>query len=111
MNIDIEPVNQTLSEQIHAKIDTKAKPLGALGQLEQIAAQVASIQSTLSPQLSRPTIVVIAADHGVVEEGVAAFPQEVTFQMVMNFVAGGAAINVFARQHNIELKIVDAGVN
>lgn len=111
MKIDIEPIDQSLSKQIWLKIDTKTKPPGALGQLEKIAAKVALIQRTLSPVLSRPTIVVVAADHGVVSEGVAAFPQEVTFQMVMNFVSGGAAINVFARQHGIDLKIVDAGVN
>ena len=111
MIIDIEPVDQTLSEKIWMKIDTKTKPLGALGQLEKIAAKVASIQKTLEPVLNQPTIVVVAADHGIVSEGVTVFPQEVTFQMVMNFVRGGAAINVFARQHGIDLKIVDAGVN
>ncbi len=111
MKIDIEPIDQALSEQIWMKIDTKTKPLGALGQLERIAAKVALIQGTLKPILTQPTIVVVAADHGVVSEGVTAFPQEVTFQMIMNFVGGGAAINVFARQHGIDLKIVDAGVN
>ncbi len=111
MKIAIEPVDQTLSEQIWKKIDTKTKPPGSLGQLEKIAAKVALIQGTLKPVLTQPTIVVVAADHGVVAEGVAAYPQEVTFQMVMNFVGGGAAINVFARQHGINLKIVDAGVD
>lgn len=111
MNIEIKPVDQSLAKQIWLKIDTKTKPLGALGKLEEIAAQVASIQGTLQPTLNNPTIVVVAGDHGVVAEGVAAFPQEVTFQMVMNFVGGGAAINVFAKQHGIDLKIVDAGVN
>ncbi len=111
MMIDIEQVDLTLSEQIWEKINTKTKPPGALGQLEKIAAKVALIQRTLKPVLNQPTIVVVAADHGVVSEGVALFPQEVTYQMVMNFVSGGAAINVFARQHGIELKIVDAGVD
>ena len=108
---DIEHVDLTCAGQIWEKINTKTKPPGALGQLEVIAARVAMIQGTLNPALTQPTIVVMAADHGVVSEGVAAFPQEVTFQMVMNFVNGGAAINVFAKQHGISLKIVDAGVD
>lgn len=111
MNIHIEAVDQTQSEQIWSKINNKTKPPGALGQLESVAAKIAAIQGTLQPTLTKPSIVVVAADHGVVAEGVAAFPQEVTFQMVMNFVAGGAAINVFARQNDIALKVVDAGVN
>ena len=93
MKIDIEPVGQTLSEQIWLKVHNKTKPRGALGQLENIAARVASIQRTLNPVLSQPTIVVVAADHGVVSEDVSAFPREVTLQMVMNFVSGGAALN------------------
>lgn len=111
MKIGIEPVDQSLIEEIRSKIDSKTKPVGALGQLEEVAAKVAAIQGTLRPKLNNPTIVVVAGDHGVVAEGVAAFPQEVTYQMVMNFVGGGAAINVFARQHGIDLKVVDAGVN
>lgn len=111
MKIGIEPVDQSLIEEIRSKIDSKTKPVGALGQLEEVAAKVAAIQGTLRPKLNNPAIVVVAGDHGVVAEGVAAFPQEVTYQMVMNFVGGGAAINVFARQHGIDLKVVDAGVN
>lgn len=111
MKFGIEPIDQSLAEAICSKIDSKTKPLGALGQLEEIAAKVAAIQGRLQPKLQNPTIVVVAGDHGVVSEGVAAFPQEVTYQMVMNFIGGGAAINVFARQHGIDLKIVDAGVN
>lgn len=111
MKIGIEPVDQSLIEEIRSKIDSKTKPVGALGQLEEVATKVAAIQGTLRPELNNPTIVVVAGDHGVVAEGVAAFPPEVTYQMVMNFVGGGAAINVFARQHGIDLKVVDAGVN
>lgn len=106
----VAPPNREILGAVQHEIDHKTKPRGALGRLEELALKMAAIQDDMRPTCTRPTLVVFAGDHGLATEGVSAYPQEVTAQMVANFLAGGAAINVFARQHGVELKIVNAGV-
>ncbi|WP_369957605.1 nicotinate-nucleotide--dimethylbenzimidazole phosphoribosyltransferase [Psychrobacter sp. CLB018] len=103
--------NNELYQQLQQIVDQKTKPLGALGRLETLAVHLGMIQGTTTPQITQPQIRVFAADHGLTKHGTSAYPSAVTAQMVYNFLQGGAAINVLARQHGIELKVVDAGVD
>ncbi len=109
-------LNNQFDAQISQRIDQKTKPPGALGQLENLAFKLAKIQSQNQPHavnrihLSKPTVLVFAADHGIASEGVSIAPSEVTQQMVMNFLAGGAAINCFCRSNELEMVVVDCGM-
>ena len=99
-----------LTQALQQKLDHKTKPLGSLGRLEQLALRLGQIQGTASPRLEQPQMVVFAGDHGLAARGVSAFPSDVTWQMVENFLAGGAAVSVLARQHGLALTVVDCGV-
>ena len=106
----ISSPGNSLDAALLDKINNKTKPLGALGQLEQLALQIGRMQKTLTPALTSPQILVFAGDHGAAKAGVSAYPQDVTWQMVENFLAGGAAINVFAKHNGLGLRVIDAGV-
>jgi len=97
--------------QARSRLDSLTKPLGSLGRLESIAAQVVAIRSGSVDLPLKKAVYVFAADHGIVSEGVSAYPKEVTLQMVMNFLSEGAAINVLARLHHAELTVIDVGVD
>lgn len=107
----IEPIDPRHIAEAQLRLDSLTKPIGSLGRLENIAAQMFAIYSGRIPIPLRRAVYVFAADHGVIAEGVSAYPREVTAQMVLNFVAGGAAINVLARLHDVELTVVDVGVD
>ncbi len=99
-----------LARRLRHKLDNKTKPLGSLGRIEALAVQLGLILGIESPQLIRPQLVVFAGDHGLAARGVSAYPSDVTAQMVENFLSGGAAVSVLARQHGLTLTVVDCGV-
>lgn len=110
MDFPIAPLDRSLAAALQHKIDTKTKPLGALGRLEELALQLGLVQGTLTPHLAYPHLLVCAGDHGAATAGISAYPQDVTWQMVENFIKGGAAINVLAEHAGMELVVADAGV-
>jgi len=99
-----------LQRALQSTLDNKTKPQGSLGRLEALALQLGGILGSTAPVLQAPQMLVFAADHGLAARGVSAFPSDVTWQMVENFLAGGAAVSVLSRQHGIALTVVDCGV-
>ena len=103
--------NVAFRQSLQHKIDTKTKPLGSLGRIEALALQIGEILGSQDPVLSQPQMVVFAGDHGLTARGISAFPSDVSWQMVENFLAGGAAVSVLSKQNGIALTVVDCGVN
>ncbi len=114
MTVDLSHMPSTddaaLQQRLQAKLDNKTKPLGSLGRVESLALQLGLIQGKLTPALHQPQMLVCAGDHGLAARGVSAYPSDVTWQMVENFLAGGAAVSVLARDMGIDLTVVDCGV-
>ena len=107
----IRPLDKSLEVEAQKRLDSLTKPQGSLGKLEELARRVAVIQGKVPPRLGRKLLFVFAADHGITEEGVSAYPKEVTAQMTHNFMRGGAAINVLARCYGVEVEVIDIGVD
>ena len=107
----IQPLNPEWLAKAQTRLDQLTKPRGSLGRLEELAAWYVAVREELLPTIKKKVVVIFAGDHGVVAEGVSAYPQEVTFQMVANFVQGGAGINVLSRHVGAEVQVVDIGVN
>jgi len=107
----IQPTDLRLLTQARARLDRLTKPIGSLGRLEELAARYVMITGEMKPKVPRGAVFTFAADHGVTVEGVSAYPSAVTPQMVLNFLRGGAGVNVLARHVGIEVRIVDIGVN
>ena len=108
---EIEPLNKSLRPAIEKRLNSLTKPLGSLGMLEAIATKLGLIQQTTTPKIEKKRVYVFASDHGITEENVSAYPKEVTREMVINFLKGGAAINVFSQLSNAEVVVVDAGID
>ncbi|PXY01935.1 nicotinate-nucleotide--dimethylbenzimidazole phosphoribosyltransferase [Marinifilum breve] len=107
----IDSLSDNLNKELQEKIDTKTKPIGSLGMLEKIAFQLGKIQNSLNPTINNPNVVVFAGDHGIADDGVSFYPKSVSYQMLYNYMEGGAASTVFAKQHGIKFNVVDAGVD
>src|SRR5215510_5077827 len=107
----IKPVDPQWFDAARTRHLSLTKPPGSLGHIEEIGTRLAAIAESVTPSFQKKRIFVTAADHGVANEGVSAYPREVTHQMVFNFLRGGAAINVLARHCGIEVEVVDAGVD
>lgn len=107
----IPPLDEGVRAAARHHVDVLTKPLGALGRIEPLAVALCAMQGTLRPEINSPVAIVFAADHGIADRGVSAYPRAVTTQMVSNFLAGGAAISVLARLQKMELWVVDAGVD
>lgn len=110
LDVPIDDLDRPLMQQAQARLDHLTKPLGSLGRLESLATQIVGITRNATPRLSQKAIITMAADHGVAHEGVSAYPQVVTQQMVANFLRGAAAINVLARHVGARVVVVDMGV-
>lgn len=110
LTANILDLDEEAMAQIQVRLDSLTKPQGSLGQLEHLAKQLGGIQRTSKPKIQKKAVLLMAGDHGVVEEGVSAFPQEVTPQMAYNIMNGGAAINVLSRQANAEVFLTDVGI-
>jgi nicotinate-nucleotide--dimethylbenzimidazole phosphoribosyltransferase len=107
---EIKPLDESVMQAARARQDQLTKPRGSLGRLEELSIQLAGIKADPFPVVDRKAVIVMAADHGVTREGVSAYPSDVTAQMVLNFLRGGAAINVLARQAGARVTVVDIGV-
>src|SRR5574341_1260770 len=110
MLVRIQSPDRQLLVRAQSRLDRLTKPLGSLGRLEELAAQYVMISGELKPNVPRGTVFTFAADHGVTMEGVSAYPREVTAQMVLNFLRGGAGVNVLARHTGVDGRVVDIGV-
>ncbi|MEI6208702.1 MAG: nicotinate-nucleotide--dimethylbenzimidazole phosphoribosyltransferase [Desulfuromonadales bacterium] len=107
----ITPINSEMLQQAQILLDNKTKPLDSLGRLEEFARRIVAISGSRQPDISKKVVFTFAGDHGIVEEGVSLFPREVTPQMVLNFLSGGAGINVLARHVGADVRVVDVGVD
>ena len=114
MTLELPPIDDiddpALAARLQQRLDGKTKPVGALGRLEALALRLGLVLGVEEPALTQPQLLVCAADHGLAARGVSAYPSDVTWQMVQNFLAGGAAVSVLARQHGLALSVVDCGV-